>query len=268
MKKILLILFSAMPLVFPGCNLWEDREACPKILAVDCNLLEGRALYADIWLFGPQDGLMTRTRIGEDDFAREQVFELRTGLYGCYLWAGLDEGTITADINTLSGKLYKAASKEVDPLYMFFKKVDLNRDSVLVRVVPRKMFIDVFITFTGLKEGETAEVELSSPYGGFSLDGDPLLQQSVCEAEGDSAMNLRMTRPGALDGIRLAVTCRKGGVQTLSSVFELGQYLARNGYDLSADIIKDVYITVDLAKFKAVIGADPFENVPPVNINF
>ena len=268
MRKILLILFSAMPLIFPGCNIWEDREACPKILAVDCSLLEGKALYADIWIFGPQDGLMYRTRIEEHEFYRQQVFEVQGGYYRCYVWANLGDGTITTDINTLSGRLFKAASKDADQLFMYAKDVELYRDSALVRVQPRKMFIDVYISFTGLKADETAQVDLISQYGGFSLGGEPLTQQSESKAEGGSPLHLRMTRPGALEGIRLEVSCFRDGEQTLSSDFELGDYLARNNYDLVSDIIKDIYITIDLAKLKAVIGTQPFENVPPVTINY
>ncbi|MBR5398915.1 MAG: hypothetical protein IK103_03880 [Bacteroidales bacterium] len=268
MRKILLILFSAMPLVFSGCDIWEDREACPRILAVDCSLLEGKALYADIWIFGPQEGLMCRTRITEHEFYKRQIFEVQSGNYRCFVWANLGDGTITADINTLSGKLYKAASKEVDPLFGYAKEVELYRDSALVRVQPRKMFIDVFITFTGLKADETAQVELISQYGGFCLDGAPLPQQTVSKADGTSPLHLRMTRPGNLEGIKLEVSCFRAGNQTVSSDFELGEYLEQNNYDLVSDIIKDIYITIDVAKLKAVIGTQPFENVPPVNINY
>lgn len=268
MKKILLILFSAMPLVFSGCDIWEDREACPKILAVDCSLLEGKALYADIWIFGPQEGLLSRTRITEHEFYRKQIFEVQSGDYKCFVWANLGDGTITTDINSLSGRLFKGALKDADPLFEYSKDVELYKDSALVRVQPRKMFIDVFITFTGLKTGETVEVELSSPYGGFALSGEPLLQQSSSKAEGDSPLHLRMTRPGDLEGIRLDVSCFREGEQTLSSDFGLGDYLAQNNYDLKQDIIKDIYITIDLAKLKTIIGTQPFDIVPPVTINY
>ena len=268
MKKILLILFSAMPLIFPGCDIWEDREACPKILAVDCSLLEGKALYADIWIFGPQDGLLSRTRITEHEFYRQQIFEVQKGNYRCYVWANLGDGTITADINTLFGKLYKAASKDPDQLFSYAKGVEIYKDSALVRVQPRKMFIDVYITFTGLKADETAEVELLSRYGGFGLGGDPLLQQSESKAEGTSPLHLRMTRPAELEGVKLEVFCFRDGEQTLRSDFELGEYLARSNYDLVSDNIKDIYITIDLAKLKPLIGTQPFDVMPPVPINY
>ena len=257
-----------MPLVFSGCNIWEDREACPKILAVDCSLLEGKALYADIWIFGPQEGLLCRTRITEHEFYKKQIFEVQRGNYQCYVWANLGDGTIITDINTLSGKLFKAASKDADPWFEYSRSVELTKDSALVRVLPRKMFIDVYITFTGLKSGETAEVELLSPWGGFSLGGEPLQQQSSSKAGDKTPLHLRMTRPGALEGVKLEVSCFRDGEQTLSSDFELGQYLAQNNYDLVSDMIKDIYITIDLAKLKAVIGTQPFENVPPVTINY
>ena len=268
MRKILLILFSAMPLVFSGCDIWEDREACPRILAVDCSLLEGKALYADIWIFGPQAGLLSRTRITEHEFYKRQIFEVQSGNYRCFVWANLGDGTVTADINTLSGTLYKAASKEADPLFGYAKNVELYRDSALVRVQPRKMFIDVYITFNGLKADETAQVELLSQYGGFRLDGTPLPQQAASRAEGTSPLHLRMTRPGNLEGIRLEVSCFRAGNQTVSSDFELGEYLEQNNYDLVSDIIKDIYITIDVAKLKTVIGTQPFDNVPPVNIHY
>ena len=119
MKRILSIIVLAMCLVFPGCDIWEDRSACPKILAVDCSLLEGKALDADIWIFGPDGSLFSRTRISEHEFYKEQTYYVQTGNYKCYVWANLGAGTVTSDINTLSGKLLKAASIEADPLFAY-----------------------------------------------------------------------------------------------------------------------------------------------------
>jgi hypothetical protein len=268
MKKILLVLLSAMPLVFPGCNLWEDRKACPKILAVDCSLLEGKALYADIWIFGPQEGLLARSRVDEHEFYRKQIFEVQEGDYNCYVWANLGDETILTDINTLGGKIYKSSSGIGDPLFAFAKSAECRKDSVTLRVVPRKMFIDVFITLNGLKDGEKASAELMCPYGGFTLAGEPLMQQSLACAEGNHLLHLRMMRPGKLEGTALAILFAREDGRELRSDFELGNYLVQNNYDLLSDNLKDIYITIDVAKMKTVIGTQPFENVPPVPIRF
>lgn len=268
MKKILLVLLSAMPLVFPGCNLWEDRKACPKILAIDCSLLEGKALYADIWIFGPQEGLLARSRVDEHEFYQKQIFEVQEGDYKCYVWANLGDGTISTDINSLTGRFYRAASGLGDPLFAFAKDAECRKDSVLVRVVPRKMFIDIFITINGLKEGERATAELVCPFGGFTLGGSALLQQNSSQAEGDHLLHLRMMRPGKLEGTALAILFAREDGRELRSDFELGDYLVQNNYDLLSANLKDIYITIDVAKMKTVIGTQPFENVPPVPIRF
>lgn len=268
MKRIASFMILAMCLVFPGCDIWEDRSACPKILAVDCSLLEGKALNADIWVFSQDGSLLSRSGISEHEFYKEQVYYVQEGTYKCFVWANLGSGTVTSDINSLSGKLFKAASSDADPLFAFKKEVVCHKDSVLVRVVPRKMFIDVYVTFKGLKANESASARLKSPYGGFSLGGECLEQECSVEAEGNPLIHLRMLRPGSLEGIMLYASCIKNGSDKLDSEFELGTYLIQNNYDLSSDDLKDIYITVDVAKMKTVIGAYPLDFLPPVEIRY
>ena len=268
MKRILSIIVLAMCLVFPGCDIWEDRSACPKILAVDCSLLEGKALDADIWIFGPDGSLFSRTRISEHEFYKEQTYYVQTGNYKCYVWANLGAGTVTSDINTLSGKLLKAASIEADPLFAYGKEVVCNKDTVLVKVAPRKMFIDVYVTFKGLKSSETASACLVSPFGGFSLNGESVSQECQATAEGNPMVRLRMLRPGALEGIKLTASFIRDGEVVLDSEFGLGEYLIQNNYDLLSDNLKDIYITIDVSRMKTVIGTDPLEFLPPVEIRY
>lgn len=268
MKRIVSFMILAMCLVFPGCDIWEDRSACPKILAVDCSMLEGKALNADIWVFRSDGSLFSRTRIGEHEFYREQIYQVQAGVYKCFVWANLGDGTVCSDLNTLSGKLYKAPSAETDPLFSFSKEVECQKDSVLVRVAPRKMFINVYVTFNGLKTGETASASIFSPYGGFTLDGECLEQDCTISAEGDKLLCLRMPRPGSLEKICLQISCQRDGGEMLESEFELGNYLIQNHYDLSSDNLKDIYITIDVAKMKTVIGTDPLDIIPPVDIRY
>ena len=268
MKRILLIMLWAMSVVFPSCNIWEDRSTCPKILAVDCSKLEGKALSADIWIFSQDGSLFAKTRIGEHEFYKEQVFRVLGGEFICCVWANLGSGTTVTDINTLEGKLYAKPSAEADQLFSFRKKVSCEGDSTLVRVLPRKMFIDVYVTVKGLKKTDVAKVGLFTPYNGFSLQGECLQQDRTMTAEGNPLIRLRMLRPGTVEGIKLEFSCQSGEETVFYPDFALGDYLQLNDYDLSSDELKDIYVTIDIASIKPLIGVDPVHYIPPVEIKY
>jgi len=268
MKKIFLILLSAVSLSFPGCNVWEDRGSCPKILSIDCKQLEGKALNADIWVFNSDSSLLAGSRITEHEFHTLQNFQVMEGSYLCRVWANIGEGTVTTDISSLSGRLYKVASKDADPLFSFAAEVYCSKDTTVVRVVPKKMFIDVYVSLEGLKSTDVASVEIFSSYGGFSLDGKCLKQENTVNAEGTGIIHLRITRPESLEGLRLAISARSGSSSTDYPDLELGRYLEQNNYDLLSNDLKDIYITLDLTKIKTVIGTDPLDYLPPVEIRY
>ena len=76
MRNLALVLTVVLFLFCPSCSIWEDREHCPGILALDCSLLEGKALYADIWIFSTAGILLAKNRISEHDFHKLQEYEV------------------------------------------------------------------------------------------------------------------------------------------------------------------------------------------------
>ena len=81
-------------------------------------------------------------------------------------------------------------------------------------------------------------------------------------------VRLRMLRPGALEGIKLTASFIRDGEVVLDSEFGLGEYLIQNNYDLLSDNLKDIYITIDVSRMKTVIGTDPLDYLPPVEIRY
>ena len=253
MNRNLLLLLLGMSLILPSCDIWEDRASCPSVLALDCSLLEGKALKADIWIFKADGSLMLRSDITEHEFYKVQNYQVPKGEYRCYVWANLGEGTIATDMNTMKATLYKVAGKDADPLFYFHEDAVVDRDSVCVRVRPRKMFIDVIVTLKGLSTSDMARLDLVSPYGGFGFDGEGIRAESSVGGEGNGIVRLRMLRPSSLEGIRLDL---------------LYLFSGRDPYDLRSDDLKDIYVTVDVTRLKTSIAINPWDKTPDVTIRY
>lgn len=267
-KSAVIFLLGILSLFLSGCNVWEDRDGCPSYLVLDCSLLEGKAAKADVWLFRQDGNLDCRTFIISKDFNVAQRFQISRGRYLCIIWTDLDSNTITADMSSLSGSIYKAASKNADPVYFFNGDVECSKDSVCVRVSPRKMFINVNLLFKGMKANDNVKICLNSSWGGFNLAGEGIRQENSVLSEGRDTVRMRMLRPFSLDGINLQSTFFFSDGTSVDSDFDLGGFLEDNGYDLEEDMLKDIYITVDVSSFKTVIMTDPWQEVPPVTIRY
>ncbi len=268
MRNLALILTVMLFLFCPSCSIWEDREHCPGILALDCSLLEGKALYADIWIFSTAGILLAKNRISEHDFHELQEYEVPKDDYMCYVWANVGDGTLYTDINSFSASFHKVSGRDADPLFSYCSQTSCRKDYSLVRVVPKKMFIDVTVMINGLSASDNANFSLVSPWDGFNLSEEFLKQDSYVYAQGRDFVKMRILRPKNLDGIHLDVTYNFANGETLFSVLDLGGYLESVGYDLSLQELKDVVITVDINKMRTGIGIEPFISTPPVTIKF
>ncbi len=268
MNKTLLVLVAAFALFFPSCDIWEDRQSCPSYLEVDCSYLEGKANSAEIWLFSSEGYLVHRLRITEHELSQWQRFSVSKGDYRCYVWANVGDNTVTADLNSMGGTLYKKAGVSADRLYWFAALKSCRQETEYLRVEPKQMFINVYVTVKGLKEGESVSLHLSSDFDGYTLAGRALRQASVIDTTISDQALMRVLRPQELEGMKITAEFYFKGGETLTSGFDLGGYLNKSGYDLSGADLKDVLLTVDVSRLKAGIGVDPFETVPPVVIRF
>ena len=268
MNKILLVLTVAFALFFPGCRIWEDRQGCPSYLEVDCSLFEGKALSADIWLFSSEGQLVQRLRITEHEFYQPQRFSVPKGDYKCFVWANVGENTIVSDANTLGGAFYKKSGSSADQLYSFSTEKTCYQEVEYIKAIPKKMFIDVYVTVKGLQAGDCVDLELRSDWGGRTLSGEGVRQEAVVDATTSDWTLMRVLRPQTLENLFITAFFRFEGGTSLASGFNLGAFLQMNNYDISSADLKDVHLTIDVNKLKAGIGVDPFEVVPPVVISF
>ena len=268
MKKTLLVIAAAIALFFPSCEIWEDRHLCPSILAVDCSLLEGKALWADIWIFSSEGNLVHKTRVTEHDFYRPVEFEVEKGEYRCCVWANIGQSTVATDQNSRNSILYKKPGVNADQLYSFSTVKVCQQEREVVAVKPRKMFIDIYVTVKGLFAGESASLDLESDFGGYALDGKAVRQKVTISSTTDGKLLMRMLRPELPEGVGIDVIFSFKNGETLESHFDLGGYLESSGYDLSSDDLKDIMLTIDVSRLKAGITSDPFEKMPPVVVRF
>ena len=268
MNKCILLLLGTLSLILPGCDVWEDRDSCPSLLTVDCAKLEGKADRADIWIFRQEGSLESRISVPRQEFGVMQKFPVRKGLYKCIVWTDIGLNSVTADMSSLSGTIRKAAGADADPMFSFCQDVDCTRDSARAEVTPKKMFVNVTVTFKGLKDVDNVRLSLNSSWDGFVLGGKGIRQESSVISEGKDTVVMRMLRPFSFDGWELKLTYLFSDGKTADSGFALGEYLEENGYDLTEDMIRDVYITVDLSSLKTVIETEPWNEIPPVTINY
>ena len=268
MSGRILLLLGTLSLFLPGCGIWEDRDSCPSCLEVDCGKLEGKAERADIWVFRQDGSLDCRTSVPRQEFRTIQRFSVRKGTYKCIVWTDIGRNTVASDMSSLSGTMYKAEAADADPMFSFCQDVVCTGDSARAEVSPRKMFINVTVTFKGFKDVENVRLSLNSSWGGFALDGKGIRENSTVQAEGKDTVAMRMFRPFSFEGWNLELTYLFSDGKTGDADFALGNYLQENGYDLTEDMVKDIFITVDLSSLRTVVETEPWVEIPPVTINY
>ena len=298
MNRFLFVMWMVGMLFLSSCSIKEDRDGCPCWMTVE---MPGQAGY-DGEKVG-QDGrspvgagddrcVVLRLRGNSDEDAVDYEYQVteavRVDVGALEYEVPRGSGGVAAvafgnEIPVRAGYDEKAAGydgdeirvpvgEQMDSLYGFFKMYHTRCESVLCDVELHKEFCTV--SFTLGEDGYTSpyRIEVWGNVAGVSawdlmpLDGDfrfaPSLENGVYQVrvprQVDNSLELVMLEiPGQVgyDGERVVV-----------DRLPLGEYIARSGYDWTAEDLDDVNVALDLEMQQVMITVSGWDGVVVMDI--
>ena len=298
MNRFLFVMWMVGMLFLSSCSIKEDRDGCPCWMTVE---MPGQAGY-DGEKVG-QDGrspggagedrcVGLRLRGNSDEDAVDYEYQVTEAVrvdVGALEYevprgsVGVSAVAFGNEIPVRAGYDEKAAGydgdeirvpvgEQMDSLYGFFKMYHTRCESVLCDVELHKEFCTV--SFTLGEDGYTSpyRIEVWGNVAGVSawdlmpLDGDfrfaPSLENGVYQVrvprQVDNSLELVMLEiPGQVgyDGERVVV-----------DRLPLGEYIARSGYDWTAEDLDDVNVALDLEMQQVMITVSGWDGVVVMDI--
>lgn len=239
-------------LLLGACTVKEDREPCPCYLNV--SFRDREHITSEVGILGWDATEVFRAGIDIADHDPYWVKAVRKGTFRLAVYTGA-AGTLPADHYAVI-----PPGSQSDSLYAFHAEVDATGEMAFADVVLRKQFCTVHLDlrksaeqmrdFRFLVEGGTCGFDL------LSFEAVPgIFRHEPSARPGERVVNFRIPRQADES---MTVTAWYGGLD--AGTFPLGSYIARTGYNWSAEELQDIYVVIDLALGQVTVSVDDWED--------
>ena len=298
MNRFLFVMWMVGMLFLSSCSIKEDRDGCPCWMTVE---MPGQAGY-DGEKVG-QDGrspvgagddgcVVLRLRGNSDEDAVDYEYQVteavRVDVGALEYEVPRGSGGVSAvafgnEIPVRAGYDEKAAGydgdeirvpvgEQMDSLYGFFKMYHTRCESVLCDVELHKEFCTVSFTLGEDGYSSPYRIEVWGNVAGVSawdlmpLDGDFRFAPSL----GNGVYQVRVPRQvdNSLELVMLEIPGQVGydGERVVVDRLPLGEYIARSGYDWTAEDLDDVNVALDLEMQQVMITVSGWDGVVVMDI--
>ena len=298
MNRLLFVIWMAGMLFLSSCSIKEDRDGCPCWMTVDLSdVAESRRKSPEV-----QSGIdyhsVTKSLKSRQHVAESVVLRLRGNSDEDAINY---EYQVTEEVKVSSGALeYEVprgtvgvsavnpvrltipVGEQMDSLYGFFKMYHTRCESVLCDVELHKEFCTV--SFTLGEDGYTSpyDIEVWGNVAGVSawdlmplkgkfryapVQKNGVYQVRVPRQEDNSLEMVMLEMPDQVghDG-RSPVRAGDDGERTVVDRLPLGEYIARSGYDWTAEDLADVNVALDLEMQQVMITVSGWDGVVVMDI--
>lgn len=239
-----------------ACTVKEDRELCPCYLHVD--FVDREGIPESVPVMGWNGGELFRDGVvvAENDPWWIKPVHKQELCVTSYI--GVDRASSDGHFLTIP------AGSQCDSLYAFHEMVDATGEVAYAVVDYRKQFCTVFLSL-GRSAAEMQDYRFlvkGNTYGFDLLDFSPVDGPFNCAPApkaGENIVSFRIPRQKD-DSLTVQLWLIKDGVMDDLGVYPLGKYIDRLGYDWGAEILQDVYVTLDMVLGLVVIGVDGWED--------
>ena len=300
MNRLLFVMWMAGMLFLSSCSIKEDRDGCPCWMTVDLSdVAESRWKSPEVQsgidyhsvtkpLKSSQhvaESVVLRLRGNSDEDAinyEYQVTEAVKADAGALEYevprgaVGVSAVALGREIPGQAGydgdEIRIPVGEQMDSLYGFFKMYHTRCESVLCDVDLHKEFCTV--SFTLGEDGYTSpyDIEVWGNVAGVSawdlmpLEGDfryaPMQKNVVYQVRVPRQVD------NSLELVMLEIPGQAGydGERTVVDRLPLGEYIARSGYDWTAENLADVNVALDLEKQQVMITVSGWDGVVVMDI--
>ena len=298
MNRLFFVMWMAGMLFLSSCSIKEDRNGCPCWMTVDLSdvaesrwkspemqssvdyqsvtkLLKSRQYVAE--------SVVLRLRGNSDEDAinyEYQVTEEVKASVGALEYEVPRGAVGVSAVNPV--RLVIPVGEQMDSLYGFFKMYHTRCESILCDVELHKGFCTVSFTLGDEGYSSPYDIEVWGNVAGVSswdlmpVKGDfryaPVQKNGVYQVrvprQEDNSLELvmlEMPDQAGHDG-RSPVGARDDGERAVVDRLPLGEYIARSGYDWTAEDLADVNVALDLEMQQVMITVSGWDAVVVMDI--
>ena len=279
MNRFLFVMWMAGMLFLSSCSIKEDRDGCPCWMTVDLSdVAESRwkslEVQSNIEHRDVTKSLKSRSNVAEnillrlrgnsDEDAVEYEYQMTEAVRA-------DAGTLEYEVPRGSVgvsavnpvRLTIPVGEQMDSLYGFFKMYHTRCESVLCDVDLHKEFCTV--SFTLGKDGYTSpyDIEVWGNVAGVSVwdlmpvQGD--FRYAPVQKNGVYQVRVPRQEDNSLELVMLEDS-------EIVDRLPLGEYIARSGYDWTAEDLADVNVALDLEMQQVMITVSGWDGVVVMDI--
>ena len=294
MNRLLFVMWMAGMLFLSSCSIKEDRDGCPCWMTVEMPEQVGH----DDGQVVNDECVVLRIRGNSEedevDYSYQVMETVKAGAGA--LEYEVPRGSVGVSVIEIPGQagydgdeIRVPVGEQMDSLYGFFRMFYTGCESVLCNVELHKEFCTV--SFTLGDEGYVSpyDIEVWGNVAGVSvwdlmpLEGDfrfaPVPEDGVYRVrvprQVDNSLELVMLEmpdqvghDGAQVGHdgRSPVGAGDDGKRVVVDRLPLGEYIARSGYDWTAENLEDVHIALDLENQQVMITVSGWDGVVVMDI--
>ena len=288
MNRFLFVMWMAGMLFLSSCSIKEDRDGCPCWMTVDLSdvaesrwespEVQSNIEHQDV-AKSPEsrsnvaENVLLRLRGNSDEDAVEYEYQMTEAVRAD---AGALEYEVPRGAVGVSAvnpvRLTIPVGEQMDSLYGFFKMYHTRCESVLCDVELHKEFCTV--SFTLGEEGYSSpyDIEVWGNVAGVSAwDLMPVMGEfRYAPVQRNGVYQVRVPRQvdNSLELVMLEIPDQVGydGERVVVDRLPLGEYIARSGYDWTAEDLADVNVALDLEMQQVMITVSGWDGVVVMDI--
>ena len=300
MNRLLFVMWMAGMLFLSSCSIKEDRDGCPCWMTVDLSdVAESRWKSPEVQsniehqdvTKSPEsrsnvaENVLLRLRGNSDEDAINYEYQVteEVKVSSGALEYEVPRGAVGVSAVALGREIPGQAGydgdeiripvgEQMDSLYGFFKMYHTRCESVLCDVELHKEFCTVSFTLGEDGYSSPYRIEVWGNVAGVSawdlmpLDGDFRFAPSL----GNGVYQVRVPRQvdNSLELVMLEIPDQVGydGERVVVDRLPLGEYIARSGYDWTAEDLADVNVALDLEMQQVMITVSGWDGVVVMDI--
>jgi len=266
MSRLINIIIVVVMLLISACSVKEDRNGCPCWMTIDLSRVDSCFVRHD-------RSIVLRFCDNVDDATTNYDYQMAE--------------TVRADVGTLEYKVPRGlvgvsavnpvrtaipTGEQMDSLYGFFKCFHTRQESVKCDVELHKEFCTV--SFTLGEDGYTSpyDIEVWGNIAGVSawnlmpVQGD--FRYAPVQKNGVYQVRVPRQEDNSLELVMLEMPnqVEHDGEKVVVDRLPLGEYIARSGYDWTAEDLADVNIALDLEMQQVMITVSGWDGVVVMDI--
>ncbi len=302
MNRILFVMWMAGMLLLSSCSVKEDRDGCPCWMAVDLSkVAESRwkspkvqscAEYQKVTKLPESrpnvaEDIILRLRGNSDedevDYSYQVTEEVRAaagaleyevprGSVGVSVIEMPDRVGHDVIVGYDGDEIRIPVGEQMDSLYGFFKMYHTRCESILCDVELHKEFCTVSFTLGEDGYSSPYDIEVWGNVAGVSAwDLMPVLGEfRYAPMQENGVYQVRVPRQvdNSLELVMLEIPDQVGydGERVVVDRLPLGEYIARSGYDWTAEDLADVNVALDLEMQQVMITVSGWDGVVVMDI--